>query len=97
MQGMCGQLTGPVGAYVSAVAPIAPSLFVVSMALIIHGMRKSGTWPLAILGVGGALLYFSMFVVPFSLPLVVISSAILSSGYGFSYLVGRATRSQGMR
>jgi hypothetical protein len=97
MRGMCGQLTGLVGAYVNAVTPMAPSLFVVSMALILFGMRKSGTWPLGILGVGGVLVYFSMFVVPFSLPLVVVSSAVLSSGYGFAYLAGRAIHTQGMR
>jgi hypothetical protein len=96
MRGMCGQLTGPVESYVSAVTPIAPSLFIASMALIMYGMRKSGTRLLAILGVGGALLYFSMFVVPFSLPLVVVSSAVLSSGYGFAYLAGGAKLSQGM-
>jgi hypothetical protein len=66
-------------------------LLIVSVALILYGLRAFGRWPLAISGVGGALLYVSMFVLNMSLPLIAAASIILVVGYGFAYLPLLAT------
>lgn len=94
MPGMCSgvHLSGGLGFFVNAVTQIAQPLLIASVALILYGMRSLGRWPLAISGVGGALLYASMFVLNMSLPLIAASSIILVVGYGFAYLPLLATR-----
>jgi hypothetical protein len=88
MPGMCGgvQLTGGLGIFVNAMTQIAQPLLVTSVALILYGMRRFGRLPLAISGMGGALLYVSMFALNMSLPLIAVSSIILIIGYGAAYV-----------
>ncbi len=93
MPGMCGgaQFKGVLGTFVSVMTPIAQPLFVASLALILYGMRRFGRWPLVISGLGGSLLYVSMFVLAMSLPLIAVSSGVLLLGYGIAYF-GRSPR-----
>jgi hypothetical protein len=88
MPSMCGpQLTGILGAYVNFMTPIAQPLFAASMALILYGLKNFGKWPLLISGLGGAMLYVSMFVLAApSLGLIVGSAAILAFGHAMAYL-----------
>jgi hypothetical protein len=92
MPAMCGvQLSGVLGTFVNAMAQVVQPLLIVSVALILYGLRMFGRWPLAISGMGGALLYVSMFVLNMSLPLIAAASMILVVGYGFAYLPLRTT------
>jgi len=93
MPGMCGgtQLTGVLGTFVNGMTPVAQPLLAASVALILYGLRRFGRWPLAISAFGGALLYFSMFILAMSLALIAVSSAILFLGYGIAYLTRHVT------
>jgi len=81
MPGMC---PGALWTF-SMVASIAQPLLVASLALMLYGIRRFGILPLATTGVGGALLYASMFVLPMSLPLIAVSSAVMLLGYVMAY------------
>lgn len=64
---------------------IGQPAFVLSMILIVYGMRYHGNRPLVLSAVGGGLLYLSMYVI-FSLPLVAISGMILAASYVLAFL-----------
>ncbi len=86
MSGMSGS-TGITGlwAVVNVINLIGRPLLILSIALILYGMRNYGKWSLTFATVGGILLYTGMFVLSMSLAMISASVIILAGTYGIAY------------
>ncbi len=86
MSGMSGNVqSNGLWSIVNAINAVGQPLIIGSMALIVYGMRNFGILPLILAGVGGFLLYTSMYVLNMSIIIVVISSATLAAAYVIAY------------
>lgn len=90
MAGMSGlttsaQQTGLLWAIVNAINAVGQPLLIASIGLILYGMRGFGYLPLIVAGIGGLLLYVSMYVLGMSIGLIAISSATLAAAYLIAY------------
>jgi hypothetical protein len=70
---------------VNAVNRLGQPLLIVSIALIVYGMKHFGRWPLAIATVGAVLLYVGMFVFNMSVSMIAFAAALLVIAYGIAY------------
>jgi hypothetical protein len=70
---------------VSTINYVGPVLLMVSVSLILFGMKDSGKLPIALASVGGALLYASMYLLKLWLPLLGLASVILGVAYWMAY------------
>jgi len=103
MQGMCSFATGnPFLVSLFALMSnnwVVQALLIVSLGLILYGMRGVGVLPLAMSAIGGVLLYVGMFVLRMSIPVTIGASFALGLSYGIAYLpslIRRAGRNPSM-
>ncbi len=86
MSGMSGNAqSNGLWAMVNAINTVGQPLIIGSAGLILYGMRNFGMLPLTLAGVGGFLLYTSMYVLNMSILMVAISSATLAAAYVIAY------------
>lgn len=64
---------------------VGQPLLILSVALILYGMRNFGKWSLLTSAVGGTLLYAGMYLLNMFVPMITISSAVLVAAYALAY------------
>ena len=90
MPGMCPTATGnPIlDSFIPFMSNnwIAQPLLIVSLGLILFGMRSLGFLPLAMSAIGGGLLYVGMFTFDMAILMTLIGAFFIGVGYGTAYI-----------
>lgn len=85
MNGMSTTSTNGFWKVVNVINLVGQPLLILSVALILYGMRNFGKWPLLTSATGGALLYAGMYLLNMFIPMIAISSAVLVAAYVLAY------------
>ncbi len=84
MNGMPTTGTDGFWTVITVINLVGQPLLILSVALILYGMRNFGKMPLFISATGGALLYASMYLLNMFVPMITISSAVLVAAYALT-------------